>query len=283
MVGGFASLAYWFFLVALASFILEQVLQETVMGVFRTGFNNLNGIFEAGLSTLREMVHGQLQDIKNTIGLTNTTTEETVNEVKAKDPGVGDLLADGKIEEAIQILEKKAQNDPSKKADLVPVLLISKSLTDWDRAWTILQEIEKNLKTARQRANLSYIYWSIDSFDKAIEIAESALHLVESAPPSKEQGELIGKFKNSLAYYYADTGRSHYEELARKYTEAACATRPGDVRPLDTKGYVKIVYGKDKQEVLEGIKLCEDARRGGTSENFYFKHIEKARRRLLLY
>ena len=111
-------------------------------------------------------------------------------------------------------------------------------------------------------------------------MCDAGLKRAEGQPASREREILVSKFKNSLAYYYAETGTPEYEGRARKYVDEALAIRPDETACLDTKAYVKIVYGKDRGEVMEGVTLAEDARRKSMENEFYFKHIEKARRRL---
>jgi hypothetical protein len=90
----------------------------------------------------------------------------------------------------------------------------------------------------------------------------------------------LGRFQNSLAYYYADTDMPDKESLALKYAESAVSSRPDEPGPLDTLGFIKITYGKTKEEILDGVKLCTQAFERGTRLELYTKHIEKANTRL---
>ena len=85
---------------------------------------------------------------------------------------------------------------------------------------------------------------------------------------------------NSLAYYYADAQKPEYEEKARAYIKEAREHRPDAMEPLDTEGFVLIVYGRDKQEVIEGISLCTEALEKGLPFEAYENHLQKAGERI---
>ena len=85
--------------------------------------------------------------------------------------------------------------------------------------------------------------------------------------------------KNSLAYYLAETDDVAYEKMARQYVSEAGKLRQTSA-VLDTEGYVKITYGKTRQEILDGVGVCEHARRMGAPFEAYAKNINKANKRL---
>jgi hypothetical protein len=97
--------------------------------------------------------------------------------------------------------------------------------------------------------------WDFGDTEKAITIAKNGLELARR----KGSNNMINKFKNSLAYYYADSGNSEYEEQAMSYIADVISERSADPTVIDTKGYVKIQFGKTKEEILEGLQLCFEA------------------------
>jgi hypothetical protein len=60
-------------------------------------------------------------------------------------------------------------------------------------------------------------------------------------------------------------------ESEKKYNQYA--------KCLDTRGYVNITFGTNKEEIVDGIRDCEEARRLG-DDALYFKHINHAHKRL---
>lgn len=124
---------------------------------------------------------------------------------------------------------------------------------------------------------MAYRYWTVGSSDLAVEVAESGKELADTVGDQT----LINKYKNSLAYYYADVGDQTNAVQALRYASEAQKAREGEAGPLDTLGYVQIVFGSTEEEILEGVMRCEDARRTGKVP-FYLhsKHIRKAHERL---
>lgn len=90
----------------------------------------------------------------------------------------------------------------------------------------------------------------------------------------------ITKFENSLAYYYAEQADPRNEAAARLYAVSARKNSPNRAETLDTEGYVKITYGKTKEEVLEGLSLCGQAKELGVPILGYEKAVKRAADRL---
>ena len=206
-------------------------------------------------------------------GVTEEKVRETLEEeMSAK---VKEFIKGGWIERAIHEAESAYFNNPSKSGlQLVSALLSSKRSRDWHRAWKVLQKMEE--APSLYYISLSYLLWSVDEIPQAIKVAEKGLKVAEK----KEDQVGINKVKNSLAYYYADLGDPNYKNIARRYAEEALSASPENPAPMDTKGYVKIVYGKKIEEIKEGINLCEEARRRGAPLKLYIKHLSKATERL---
>lgn len=203
-------------------------------------------------------------------------TEENVRKsLKGEISGkLRQLIEGGWIRQAVTKAEYIYSKDSSKGLQLVSILLSSKEENDWDRAWEVIKEIEE--VPSAVYVSLAYLFWSLGRTKNAIEVAERGL---EVAKKRKDQVG-INRLKNSLAYYYADLGEPDYEKMARSHAEEAFSARPEDPAPMDTKGYVKITYGKHREEIEEGICLCEEARRKGAPLKLYLKHIARAAKRL---
>ncbi len=120
--------------------------------------------------------------------------EDLVSAVKS--PHVKELVAEGRIKEAIASL-----NDQTKLVEEIAVLLLSQDEQDWIKA---LELIEANrVEMAKYFLTLAYRFWSIGKLEMATELAEKGLNLATA----QENVLYVSKFKNSLAYYYADSQR----------------------------------------------------------------------------
>src|SRR5207249_2241806 len=123
---------------------------------------------------------------------------------------------------------------------------------------------------------------------KAISIAEKGLESAQTKlVGNSKQAVMVNTLKNSVAYYYAEAALPEKEELARRYAEDAYRYRVDSKGPIDriagalaTRGYVKITFGHSTDEISDGIKDCEDARRDGAREDLYFRHLARAQQRL---
>ncbi len=152
-------------------------------------------------------------------------------------------------------------------------LLLSREKDGLEKALQMLDDPQ--FQKPAYHLNLAYGFWSIGELRQAIHVAEKGLRLAEKVDRS-----LVSRFRNSLAYYYADTGKRQFEKQARKYAVEALKARPGEPACLDTLGYVKITYGRTKREVSEGVDLCDQARRKGVPFSGYVKHVTRANQRI---
>ena len=163
--------------------------------------------------------------------------------------------------------------EPTEVEQPVIKLLDSPNPGDWDRAAEILREgeIEQAHYYPNYLLRLAFNYESAGKFDRAIKLAEKALPLAAGDR---------WMFKNGLACFYADTGRSEYAEIALRYAAEARSEKPDDEDVMDTEGYVKITYGKTREEVLRGLELCSEARNQGVPDSTYTQRVDRAGLRL---
>jgi len=277
LLSGLITIGFWIVVAAAVSFCLDEVVCDTILPTFRNGFENIADVVGGGISAIKTIIGDRFTEIGASAAAGKIITEEAP---KVGDTEISKLIAAGEITAAIAKLREEIKRDPETfqtKQFLVNTLLLSHLREQWDEAWHILQA-ERNM--LREHLTLALRYWSVGRIDKAIGVSEAGLKRAQEEPEVKDREKVISKLKNSLAYYYAETGRPEYEETARKYVDEALNIRPDEVACLDTKAYVKIVYGKDRNEIEEGITLAEEARRRGLEDEFYFKHVEKARQRL---
>jgi len=191
---------------------------------------------------------------------------------RVKTPKARQLAEEGRFQDAIGALDKLV-DDHSKVEEEIALSVLSADQKDWAHA---LDLIEQNaIRNPSFLITLAHRFWSVGGIDRAIALGKDALAM---AIESRDE-TLISKAKNSLAYYLTETGDPAYEKTARQYAAEARQARPGSAT-VDTEGFVKITYGKSKEEVLEGVNLCERARRMGAPFEAYVKHITKAKERL---
>lgn len=180
---------------------------------------------------------------------------------------------EGNIDKARMEIEKLDKEDIT--VEHLAVLILCKDEKDWMTAWDEIYKRE-NLREPWLFTALAYRFWFVGKADMAAHIAEEGLNRV-----SPDNEEFIYKFKNSLAYYYAELAKPENKEDALRYSREAMEQRK-DAQPIDTRGYVLISYGENPDEILEGVGLCEDARRkeGIASFPIYYKNISRAFNRL---
>ncbi len=206
---------------------------------------------------------------------TNAKTPESAEQSESKltrdvlvPKSVASMAREGNVEQAIHEIQKLLPQGDDSDLDqnqleekVVTLLLLSANPPDWDRA----AEYVLRLREPKYYLRLAYKFWTVQQLDTAIRWVEDGLPLAVNSKDS----ELIAKFKNSLAYYYAESGDPKYKDLARNYVAEAVKALPGNVEVLDTFGCVKIAYGENREEVKEGIDLCyKRAQATGDFERF---------------
>lgn len=273
-------------IIGIVSMVVEDIFKEVMVHAMRDGLGEgvkegMSGLqqeVKTGLNSIQTFLSMQLGPIGAEIlqAVAEARRPRTAEGIK-KYPDTAALIKRGEIKQAISLLEERLHTDPSVTEELVEVFIMSKDVADWEKGSAILHADASML---RHVPSLARNYWSVGNLDKALELVELGLERCRKLPESEDKKILLGKFTNSLAYYLADQGKPENEERARQLIEEALSLRPGDPTVVDTKGYVKISFGKTRQEILEGISICEDARRDGERVEVYFKAIGKARERL---
>lgn len=189
------------------------------------------------------------------------------------------LVQDNQFEAAITRAKQLKAEGLAESNDYALVMLSSIRETDWDDAWERLES--DGHPSPFLCRTYAWMYWRLDRFDRAIYIAEYGL--TEAIRRRSPKSEVL-KLKNSLAYYYADAKLEGKAQQAFQYSKEAVKGRPGKYNPLDTLGYVYISFGKNREEILRGIELCESARRMPKAKFEYFaKHIAEAHNRLMKF
>jgi tetratricopeptide (TPR) repeat protein len=155
------------------------------------------------------------------------------------------LVREGKTKEALALA--------SKNGDTLTVLVLSQEEKDWKKAYELLRKDRTH--DPKYYSLLAYKFWNANELTIAIELAEIGLNI---ALECNDSSFVIGRLKNSIAYYYAQSGDLKYRKQAFKYVEEAKDLIPQEkMSVLDTEGFVKIAFG-DKQEVDEGVELITE-------------------------
>lgn len=188
------------------------------------------------------------------------------------------------INKAEKLAKAKFAMTPN-KANLevyVGVLLTWIDIKKTIEAWNILDEFYRTNPeseiSSKLFSALAMNFWQFNDLSKAIRIAEIGLKIALKVGDNERSLQL----KNDLAYYYADSGKLEYESNAKQYSKEAYEEKPDVPSRKDTKGYVKIVYGENRKEVIDGMKLCLEAFASEkTDKEVYEKHLKKGMDKLL--
>lgn len=191
---------------------------------------------------------------------------------KVKHPEARHLAEAGRIQDAIVALDSLVK-DQNKIEGEIALYVLSDEEKDWAKALDLIRTNE--IRNPAFLITLAHRFWSVGQLKEAIELGREALSLALEAGDETQ----VSKAKNSLAYYLTDTEDTVYEKMARQYASEARRIRPNSA-VLDTEGFVKITFGKSREEIMEGVELCEAARKMGAPFEAYVKHINKAKNRL---
>ena len=220
-----------------------------------------------------EMIHARLvEGRKDELPQIKGTTPEEASHLVTS-PERRKQVEEGRISEVRMDVEKLGRKDIA-DIEYLTVLTLSDDEADWVAAWN---EVNKSdIREPRLFISLAYRFWFVGKVELAISISEEGLKRVD---PDNE--EIIYRIKNNVAYYYAELRRPENRDDAFRYSQEAMEHRK-DAYPVDTRGYVLISYGENADDILKGVKLCEDARREGGITFFplYQKHIARAYKQL---
>ena len=242
-------------------YVFEELLAEKFGPIMRDGFDSI------GKSLAGKMV-GQ--------GSIGEELSKSLREVSEHlTPGINRLVQEGRIEEAVAKVQSVALDAPSRGEEEIAILLHSSDPKDWERVLDIANSLHL---TTRSFLTVAYRFWNAGNLARAIGVAEEGL--------SNENGRqepdpiLLAKFKNSIAYYYADANRFDKADVARQYAMEAHSQRSHEPASMDTLGYVLITFGT-ADEVRKGLDLCFEAWKAGTSIDVFDANVNKAKRRLI--
>jgi len=219
---------------------------------------------QGGLKKVAAQVAHEVSQFPKSFKDLNQVLDEQKAQIRT--PGVKELLEEGKVTEAV---EKSKSTEEE-----IAVLVQSKDPADWTRALELVRgKLPSSVITF---LNVAFLLWQLPNLGEAIKVAEEGLKRAMLA----RNMELTLKLQNSLAYYYAESGKEQFESLAREYTTTVRNATHDWPEALDTDGFVKITYGKTKQEILDGVTLCERARNLGVPFDGFAYAVAKAEKRL---
>jgi hypothetical protein len=217
-----------------------------------------------GLKNMAVEVAGEVRKFPQSFKKLSEASEEENASIKT--PEVKDLVSKGKLDEAVQ--QSKSSEEQ------IAVLLKSQDSDDWRKAIQVARENLPNV--FKYFMLIPYLFWQSGDLDEAIRLSEEGL---QSAQKAKSMVDIL-KIQNCLAYYYADSKKGEYEKRAREYATSARNSLPDIPETLDTEGFVKITFGRTREEVLEGVALCDQAKNLGSPFQGYAKAIARAQEKL---
>lgn len=235
--------------------------------------NEVRSFYQQG--KIKETVEG-LKEIESSIDenidrITDLTLfEETIDLELTVSRGM-------KKKRAILLLDLYKQNHGISNDLLRLAMRVAVRLDDEDIALVICSELKRqNPDDPFAYVEIGVMYHSLGKIKEAIEETEEALKKSEKS----NLEDHIVLSKANLAYYYADTGLTTVKDKAIEYANLAMEANPGMVAYKDTLGFVKIVFGESKEDIEEGMSLCEEVRKAGGPLEYYQKHLEIAIQRL---
>lgn len=186
------------------------------------------------------------------------------------------LVLDKKLQQAIRVLEGHYLQ--AHRELLMTARVVSEDPRDWEEAEQSLAALGRPW----HYVTLSYNAWSMGDLDKALPLAEKAITVFQQQNEENGVKDPIHKLWNNLAYFFAEEGKRGKEAL-RFASDAVSALKEEtgyDEKQLanymDTLGFTRIVFAEAKEDVINGITECEDARRLGGGLSLYFQHLSLA-------
>jgi len=240
---------------------------------------------EKELGAIRETLAKAIGETGSVLREEINRKPETVQEAVKKigdDPALEaarKAMLDGRFPEALRQIEELATREPKYRANVLTLLASSPHPTHRAQALQMLDAVGE----PRHYLALAFTHWQDGDLRTAISLAERGL---EKAQQAKDT-EHLHALKNSLAYYYADAEVVEKADLARRYSEDALRERRERgmspeliANALATVGYGKITFGKNREEIRQGMYDNEEALKMGAREDLYFKHLSRAQKRL---
>lgn len=248
-------------------FISQSILPELKLELGRFRDMLAQGLWEKGL-IIRESPAE-----KDALG--SEAVEEEPELSKAKR-----LSAQGYWDQATDVLTQLAARRPKHLPALLTALSESPRHEDWQRAKALLAKAGALSNYLR----LAYNFWLNKEVAAAVAIVEEGYERFQEGAEKASEHDL-DRLKNSLAYYYAEAKQVDRADLAKRLSGEVVAHRKPEpnkdlASALATQGYVNITFGQTQEEIADGIRDCEDARRLGAREDLYFRHLARAQERL---
>jgi ppGpp synthetase/RelA/SpoT-type nucleotidyltranferase len=145
------------------------------------------------------------------------------------------------------------------------IIMLAALRDDDDLDYVALDYIDRWVNAARahdDRTNAlrtkAFALFVFNHLPAAADAAELELEVWERGSDRQE----IAASRANVAAYLAEVGHERMEERARELVEKVIEYRGRENLPpdeLDTVGLVKIVFGKTKGEIQDGIRLCKEA------------------------
>lgn len=249
------------------------------------GLGSTNATLAAGLGSINTTIDGGLQRVADALAKAVSDFPKDIWKAFSSsqlftgiinsipNPEMQRLAKEGRVQEAIEQLPQTKTPDLEQLSEKISLLVLSRDESNWREAVALLEKYPPAQKP-NFYLSLAFRFWTVGKLEEAITLAERGMTL-----PGND-ALALSKFRNSLAYYYGEAGRTDEREVAFQYAQEALNERPNDPGPMDTMGFLKIVFGETEEEIIEGVELCTQAWKAGGPLELYAKHIQKAATRL---
>lgn len=285
----FARLMNVIAVVGVASIFVEEILRLSIMPHLRGAYEKRLRNLSTQIRNTQDLLVQAIAQVGRSIaeGLKpkepDSVSDETPQiKLMGSDPDVQqvkDLLFENRLPEAKKLAGDLAKANPEKyNPSLLSALLIGTEAQDLPKILELLPVYGE----PRHYIILAFKCWELKDTDSAIKLSEEGL----AAATDETVEKTVLALKNSLAYYYAAGNVVAKAEAAYELAQEALQRRIelGDTlriaRSRSTLGYVRIVFGRTRDEVFQGLSDCAQAHQEGSRKDLFLKHLQQAAKKL---
>ncbi|MGH9673654.1 MAG: tetratricopeptide repeat protein [Bryobacteraceae bacterium] len=232
--------------------LLEKGLRE---GLGPTLKEAVGGLAEPLRQGMAQGAQELAKYMPQTIELRPRETQAASEERAARNlpPELVSLAKQGKADAAVQKLVERGVAD---EEAVISVLSMSTKIEDLQEAAARLEK--SSAPDPALHLRLAFKFWEKGNLPSAIQLAERGLQVAPTPglpEAADKRSRLETKLKNSLAYYYAESGDMAKADASFRLMQEVMESVPNASEYLDSLGCVKIAFGK-REQIESGIQDC---------------------------